>query len=134
MRAFITAFFVMFSSVFAAQAQEEPNLVIQQQLDAFTSRDVDQAFSFASPMIQGMFQSPSNFGQMVEFGYPMVWNNSETRFLDKREFQNGDVVMQKVMIRDQAGALHILEYQMVRLPQGWKINGVELLKPPKVGA
>lgn len=134
MRAFITAFFVMFSSVFAAQAQEEPNLVIQQQLDAFTSRDVDQAFSFASPMIQGMFQSPRNFGQMVEFGYPMVWNNSETRFLDKREFQNGDVVMQKVMIRDQAGALHILEYQMVRLPQGWKINGVELLKPPQVGA
>ncbi len=134
MRAFPSIAMLVFAAPLFAQVNEEVTEVIQNQLDAFTSRNVEQAFSFASPMIQGMFQTPSNFGQMVEYGYPMVWDNSEARFLERREFQGGDIILQKVMIRDANGALHILEYQMIRLPQGWKINGVELLKPPQVGA
>lgn len=134
MRAHLSFILVTLAAPVFAQVKEEATAVIQSQLDAFTSRNVEQAFSFASPMIQGLFQTPSNFGHMVEYGYPMVWDNSEVRFLDRREFQGGDVIMQKVMIRDQLGALHILEYQMIKLPQGWKINGVELLSPPQVGA
>ncbi len=134
MRAFSSFVMLVIAAPLFAQVNEDVTDIIQSQLDAFTSRNVERAYSFASPMIQGMFQTPSNFGQMVEYGYPMVWDNSEARFLDRREFQGGDIILQKVMIRDLTGVLHILEYQMIHLPQGWKINGVELLKPPQVGA
>ena len=60
-----------------SQDMLEPNPGIEDtirgQMDAFLERDVAQAFTFASPNIQGMFGSAENFGRMVENGYPMVW-------------------------------------------------------------
>jgi len=105
---------------------------ITAQLQAFTSRDVAQAFTFASPMIQGMFGTSDNFGMMVERGYPMVWNNADVQFGDQQ--QVGDVVLQRVYIRDTTGTLHALEYAMITGPDGWLINGVQLLPSPEVGA
>jgi hypothetical protein len=59
--------------------------VIGSQLDAFNDRDVDGAWQFASPMIQGMFGDVDNFGVMVQRGYPMVFDNRDVRFLKQRE-------------------------------------------------
>lgn len=109
----------------------EIEAVIGQQLQAFNDRDVEAAWQFASPMIQGMFGTPQNFGTMVEQGYPMVWTNSEARFLDLREI--GGRLWQKVMIRDAAGGLHVLDYQMIPTADGWQINGVQILPAPDVG-
>lgn len=106
--------------------------VIGGQLDAFNSRDVDQAWTYASPNIKRLFGSSSNFGNMVEQGYPMVWNNADVRFLELRTI--GGRLWQKVMVRDAGGALHILDYQMVETENGWQINGVQLLPAPDVGA
>ena len=33
----------------------------------------------------------------------------------------------EVMVVDANGRVHILDYQMVQLENGWKINGVQLL-------
>jgi hypothetical protein len=38
------------------------------------------------------------------------------------------------MIRDQAGEFHMLDYQMIEGPEGWQINGVQILRRPDVGA
>jgi hypothetical protein len=38
------------------------------------------------------------------------------------------------MIRDQLGGVHMLDYQMIQTPDGWRINGVQLLRAPDVGA
>ncbi|WP_296423320.1 DUF4864 domain-containing protein [Yoonia sp.] len=106
--------------------------VIGSQLQAFNERDVDGAWSHASPMIQGLFGNPENFGMMVQRGYPMVWDNAEVRFLELREIAGEQ--WQKIMIRDASGGLHMLDYQMIETADGWQINGVQLLRAPDVGA
>ncbi len=122
--------------VLSAQAQETRNpaieTVIQQQFDAFRAEDVGTAFSFASPNIKGMFGTPENFGRMVRNGYPMVWRPAEVQFLDLREVAGN--LWQRVMVTDQAGRTHLLDYQMVETGQGWQINGVQLLPQAGVGA
>jgi len=35
---------------------------------------------------------------------------------------------------DRAGAVHVLEYEMIATEKGWLINGVRLIEPPGVGA
>ena len=116
----------------AAQVEQLPlQDIIRQQLDAFNARDVDLAWTFASPMIQGMFGNPGNFGVMVSEGYPMVWDNSAAKFMAHREVDGR--IYQQVMVQDTNGALHVLEYAMIQTAQGWKIDGVSLLPPPDVG-
>lgn len=102
------------------------------QLEAFNARDVDEAWTYASPNIKRLFGSSANFGNMVRQGYPMVWDNADVRFLDLRD-ERGNL-WQKVMVRDAQGGLHILDYQMVETAEGWQINGVQLLAAPDVGA
>ncbi len=112
-----------------ADAVEE---TIGNQLQAFNDRDVAAAWQYASPNIKGMFGSPDNFGMMVQGGYPMVWDNADVQFLELREIAG--LLWQKVMIRDAAGNLHLLDYQMIETEAGWQINGVQLLPAPDVGA
>lgn len=129
--AWILGFWVLATS---ALAQDNGAIedVIGNQLDAFNNRDVDEAWTYASPNIKRLFGSSSNFGNMVQQGYPMVWDNADVRFLELRDV--GGMLWQKVMVRDAGGALHILDYQMVETAEGWQINGVQLLAAPDVGA
>jgi hypothetical protein len=106
--------------------------VIGAQIEAFRTDDFETAFSFASPSIRSMFGNPDRFGVMVKQGYPMVWRPDEVTYLDRRE--SGGRQLQQVMIRDGAGRLHRLEYQMIEGPDGWRINGVRILDMPQVGA
>jgi hypothetical protein len=106
--------------------------VIGGQLDAFNDRDIDTAWTYASPNIKSLFGNSANFGMMVQQGYPMVWDNAEVRFLELRDVRGN--LWQKIMLRDAQGDLHILDYQMVETADGWQINGVQLLPSPDVGA
>jgi hypothetical protein len=123
-------------TVLPAQAQQarDPAIetTIQNQFDAFLRDDVGTAFSFASPNIKGLFGTPENFGTMVRNGYPMVWRPSEVQYLELREVAGQ--LWQRVMVTDQAGRSHLLDYQMVQTPEGWQINGVQLLPSVGVGA
>ena len=123
--------FLMFVTPAVAQESVAIEGVIANQLSAFNDRDVQTAWSFASPMIQGMFGNPENFGTMVEQGYPMVWTNSDVQFGELREVAGQ--FYQKVMIRDATGQRHVMEYAMVDTPAGWLINGVSELPLPDVG-
>ena len=106
--------------------------VIADQLSDFLARDVPGAWEHASPMIQGIFGTPDAFGTMVENGYPMVWDNREARFLELR--QEMGALRQKVMVEDPEGRLWVLDYEMVELPEGWRINGVQVLPAPDLAA
>ncbi|MDP5334796.1 MAG: DUF4864 domain-containing protein [Paracoccaceae bacterium] len=105
---------------------------IGQQLEAFKADDFGAAFDFASPMIKNIFRTPENFGAMVRQGYPMVWRPGEVTYLEQREVAGA--IWQKVQIVDGAGRVHVLDYQMIQTPEGWQINGVQLLKQPEVSA
>ena len=106
--------------------------VISDQLADFNARDVPGAWEHASPMIREMFGNPDRFGTMVENGYPMVWDNSEVRFFDLRE--EAGALRQKVMVEDAQGRGWMLDYEMIELPEGWKINGVQVLPAPDLAA
>ncbi len=112
----------------------EPGIeaTISAQIDAFLDDDFARAFTFASPNIQGMFGSSERFGQMVKRGYPMVWRPGEVQYLELREVSGN--LWQRVLIRDQVGGVHMLDYQMIRTGEGWRINGVQILQAPDVAA
>lgn len=117
-----------------ASAEERPELqaVITSQMDAFKTDDLERAFEFASPNIQGMFGSPENFGEMVKTGFPMVWRPGSVEFLEARQIAGR--LWQKVLIQDGKGALHLLDYQMVKGEDGWRINAVQVLDAPELTA
>lgn len=105
---------------------------IQNQIAAFQADDFAQAFSYASPTIKGLFGTSQNFGAMVQRGYPMVYRPAAVRMLGLRRVDGR--LWQRVMVTDQAGATHMLDYQMVETPDGWQINAVQLLPQSGVGA
>ncbi|ROU03813.1 DUF4864 domain-containing protein [Histidinibacterium lentulum] len=105
--------------------------VISDQLANFNERDANAAFEHASPTIQGIFGNAANFGMMVQRGYPMVWTNGSTRFLDL-EMRRG-AWFQTVQIEDAQGVFHLLEYKMIETPDGWRIDGVRILPNPDLG-
>lgn len=106
--------------------------VIREQITAFQTDDFNAAFDLASPTIKRLFGTPERFGQMVQNGYPMVYRPAEINMLEQRDM--GAARVQRVMIRDGAGRLHFLDYQMVPSDMGWQINGVQILQAPQVGA
>ena len=128
MRVILAAVFaVMFGGAVWAQGAEIEK-TIESQIEAFQRDDFAEAFTFASPTIQMLFGSAERFGSMVRNGYPMVWRPDDVRFLELREI-NG-TLWQKVQVMDKSGTIHILDYQMVPGENGWRINGVQLLRAP----
>lgn len=116
-----------------AAAQDAPiRATIEHQLQAFQADDFATAFTFASPNIKVIFGTPENFGRMVSEGYPMVHRPAAVKMLELREVAGG--LWQRVMITDQSGRTHLLDYQMIEAENGWQINAVHLLKAEGVGA
>jgi hypothetical protein len=135
-RIILASLFALWAGLAQAQEMLAPNpdieATIQGQFDAFLERDVGEAWAFASPNIQRLFGSPENFGRMVETGYPMVWTPGRVDFLDLQTF--GGLLVQRVEVIDRAGTAHYLGYQMIETEAGWRINGVQILRAPGVGA
>jgi hypothetical protein len=129
----LNAFLLMALLALPAFAEEAPiQRTIQGQIDAFLKDDFATAFTYASPNIKSLFGTPENFGNMVRQGYPMVHRPAEVKMLDLHE-ENGRL-WQRVLITDQNGQNHVLDYQMVETANGWQINGVRILPSPGVGA
>lgn len=116
----------------AQDAGVEIRGVISDQIAAFKADDFEMAFTFASPGIKRLFGSPGRFGQMVRSGFPMVWRPAGVRFTDL-SVRDGRQV-QSVIVTDQAGTLHVLDYEMVPGQEGWLINGVWVREADGAGA
>lgn len=106
--------------------------VIAAQIQAFQIDDFTTAFTYASPMIRGMFGTPERFGAMVQRAFPMVWRPADVKYLQQSE--RGGLTYQRLLVRDADGAYHSLEYEMLATPEGWRINGVQFLANPAVAA
>ncbi|NNE53198.1 MAG: DUF4864 domain-containing protein [Sulfitobacter sp.] len=123
------AVLVSFLMAFGALAQQaEIKGTISSQIEAFKADDFDEAFTYATPTLQRLFQSPQNFERMVTQGYPMVWRPAEVEYLDLEE--HGGSHWQKVRIVDQKGFTHMLLYRMIETDAGWRIGGVQILEAP----
>lgn len=111
-----------------AWADEALENVITQQFDAFRADDLDRAFSYASPMIQGYFGTPETFGRMVAQGYPQIRDPGDIAMRDLR--QEGGRLLQRVQVFDANGLPHLFDYEMIETGDGWKINGVRYVGAP----
>jgi hypothetical protein len=141
MRRFLAPLAVILSlaAATAAQTQDTPadphasgiQAVISAQIAALQADDFDTAFTFASPGIRRIFGSAERFGDMVRQGYPMVYRPGSVRFLEVT--QRGNALVQRVLVTDADGRLHVLEYEMQGTEGGFVINGVRLV-PGQVGA
>lgn len=116
----------------SARAQEAFGNVIDEQLEAFNARDIEEAFSYASPMIKRIFGNPENFGIMVERAFPMIWDNSAVRFMDQRV--EGGAILQRVIVTGKDGIAHAFDYKMLETPDGWQIDGVNYVPTPDLSA
>ncbi|WGW04088.1 DUF4864 domain-containing protein [Tropicibacter oceani] len=138
MRLLISAIAAMIVLSGALRAQDvqpaNPGIeqVIRDQTRAFQADDFVAAFDFAGPGIRSMFRTPENFGAMVRNGYPMVWRPESLRFGDLREI--GGALWQKVIVQDDQGRTHVLDYRMGQYDGGWRIDGVQLLEAPGLAA
>ena len=114
---------------FGAAAQDaEIEAIINSQFEAFKVDDFAEAFQYATPDLQRLFQSPQNFERMVMQGYPMVWRPGEVRYLELSE--KDGAMWQKVQVTDSKGATHYLGYRMEQTAAGWRIGGVQILQAP----
>ncbi len=117
---------------YADPVQDNISAVISAQIEAFRAGDFTEAFTFASDGIRAIFGTAENFGTMVERGYAMVIAPSEVQYTELRD--EGGALMQRVLVRDDAGVWHALDYRMIEEDGAWRISGVELLAEPAVGA
>jgi hypothetical protein len=131
-RTLIAALMLAAAPVAQAGEAEDIQAVIQRQLEAFQRDDWSEAFTFASPMIRGMFGTPERFGGMVRGGYPMVWRPSRVEIGPLEQTPRGPV--QLMYLEDSAGVLHVAAYEMILVDGAWRINGVRIRRMPDVAA
>ncbi|MFK7746476.1 MAG: DUF4864 domain-containing protein [Roseobacter sp.] len=122
---FFAALMWVIAAVGASADPKDMQAVIDRQLSAFQEDDFAKAMEYASPVLQRYFRTPENFQRMVTQGYPMVWRPDTVRYLQNRT--EGGIHWQRVMIKDAAGKVHILDYRMLELEGEWRINGVQII-------
>ncbi|HQY44973.1 MAG TPA: DUF4864 domain-containing protein [Paracoccaceae bacterium] len=133
MRAFlIAAVVVCYAMPGSADDSAEIEALIRDQFAAFAERDAEEAWSYASPMIQGMFQTPENFAKMVEGGYPMIWSAEDVDVLGLRE--EAGRLLQRLSVKGPDGGRFYFDYEMIRLDGQWRINGVWPVKGDDLSA
>ncbi|MEX0970126.1 MAG: DUF4864 domain-containing protein [Paracoccaceae bacterium] len=115
-----------------AQSTQQADIrdIITRQLEAFQQDDFATAFTFASPALQGIFQTPERFADMVTGGYPMVYRPQDYRF-DSLSALAGSS-LQRLLVWDTNGRGFLVEYQMIETEDGWRINGVSVTPLPDV--
>lgn len=128
MKQIILVLAISFAVAFPIKADDAAGIreVIAAQIDAFKARDAQAGFAFASPGIQAQFEDAARFAEMVEQGYPMVWAPEKVIFLDGRAMANE--AWQRVLFEDADGKTHLLDYQLIRAGDGWRIDGVVRIK------
>jgi hypothetical protein len=103
--------------------------VIQSQMNAFRSDDWAAAFAYASPAIQGKFQSPQVFRQMVTEAYHPVYRPRGVQFRGVQGSEFGPT--QEVFVVGPDGLSYLAYYTMEKQPDGsWRINGCYLVRAP----
>lgn len=107
--------------------------IITGQIEAFLRDDGATAYGFASPNIQAMFPSISDFMAMVRGGYAPVYHPQHYQF--GAQSTTGDKILQSVDLIAADGTAWIAEYTLARQADGsMKIEGCRLVKLAGVGA
>ncbi len=103
--------------------------VIEQQLQAFSEGNPQQAFSHAAPSIKSRFGNADYFMSMVRQGYDILIAPKSVEFLEIEQVEGR--LIQRVRVIGQDGASRIALYEMQQQEDGsWKISGCYLTQDP----
>ena len=130
LRFLVLSFWVSFAGSALADeaANNDAQMTIQNQIQAFRAGDDAKAYSYAAPTISTFFPTVDSFMAMVKKGYSPVWQPQHFQFGKSKEI-DANQVLQEVEIIAKDGSSWKALYTLIRLPDGsWKINGVQLLK------
>ncbi|MBO1435671.1 DUF4864 domain-containing protein [Meiothermus sp. CFH 77666] len=102
--------------------------IILAQIEAFKKDDAVRAFSFASPGIRQVFQTPERFIEMVRLGYAQIYRPLKVEFGPaSRSLGTVQQIRQVVNLVGLDGKKAVAYYLMERQADGsWKIGGVQL--------
>lgn len=109
----------------AVAAQVEPGPAaepVMKQLDAFRKDDYAAAYTFASAEIRELFDR-SAFERMVRDGYPEIARSTSALVAGTEARPDGHAIV-RVRIRGANGNNIEAFYDMIKEPEGWRINGV----------
>ena len=113
------------SLAFTDSDRAESRAVIEQQIDAFRRDDGAMAFSFASPELHAIFQTPERFMSMVRNGYAPVYRPKTYGFSNVAETAEG--LTDTLAIEDGEGQAWTAVYTLEKQPDGsWKITSCHL--------
>jgi hypothetical protein len=101
--------------------------VIRSQAEAFGRDDAAAAYSYAAPVIKGIFPQAEIFMSMVQQGYAPVYRHKSFEFGEARA--SDGTIAQRVHIIDANGEAWEALYTLELEPDGsLKITGCSLLK------
>ncbi|MDX2220061.1 MAG: DUF4864 domain-containing protein [Burkholderiales bacterium] len=99
--------------------------VINLQLKALAADDDTAAFALAAPDVRRQFGTAEAFMDMVRKGYPPLFRNQSTAFLEAAIID--DDVIQPLRITNRDGTVVIALFSMERQTNGdWRVYGCQL--------
>ncbi|MDB5542275.1 MAG: Type topoisomerase gyrase/topo topoisomerase subunit [Devosia sp.] len=107
--------------------------VITSQIEAFRIKDAPGAFQYAGAGFQKMFPTAEAFFvAIITSGYSPIMESRSHTFGEFR--MTGDkAVVQEVRLVGNDQSLYEAFYQLAEEPNGWRVEGVQLLKQPGMG-
>ena len=138
--AVVFAAFVLLGAM--AQAQDAPapaaviepwQSVITSQIEAFRARDAAGAFQYAGAGFQVAFPSAEAFfSAIVGSGYAPIMESRSHSF-GKFQKMGDKAVVQEVKLVGNDQSLYEAFYQLAEEENGWRVQGVQLLKQAGIG-
>jgi len=99
--------------------------IIENQIQAFKSKNAELAYSFASPMIKLKFNNPQEFMSMVKSFYEPVYNPKQYYFIDSKYFEGS--IYHQLQIISQSNMSYLATYSLIKDENEWKISGCSVL-------
>jgi Domain of unknown function (DUF4864) len=107
--------------------------IIESQLQAMAADREAEAYSYAAPLVQGVFPTAEQFMAMVKRGYQPVYRNTSHRFSGPPT-EIGGRLAQRVMLQGADGQAYEADYFMQQQEDGsWKISGCVLVPVKELG-
>ena len=132
---FITSFFFLFVNVNSLADYEllsdaavlSIKTVVSKQLQAFSNDNALEAFLYASPKIQSIFENPNNFIAMVKESYPSVYRPKNIN-IGTVKILRGIPILHVYLVGPD-GNFVTANYSMQKQPnKQWKIDGCIVTK------
>ena len=116
-----------------AVAIEPWQSVITSQIEAFRAKDAPGAFQYAGAGFQVAFPTAEAFfGAIVGSGYAPIMESRSHSFGEFKKM--GDkAVVQEVKLVGNDQSLYEAFYQLAEEENGWRVQGVQLMKQPGMG-